>query len=374
MSQDQQPAITPYTTEDVQSAPQIPWDRRTRYEHWQEEQGLPLHKDFLIEDVTGLETTYWDALGAEAAFVELVGAAETNGAYVLKIPAGGETKPEHQIIEQVYYVIEGAGVTEAAGANDAKIEWRAGTLFSAPLNSTTRHVATEDTVMYVVTTAPLVMNLFHNDGFVFDNPAEFADRQVPDAYFRGEGQMYTRKGGSNMWHSSVVADLPTFELPLAPARGAKNRTLCMQLGENTLISHISEFPVGTYKKCHRHGPGAHILLLGGEGYSLLWKDDFEDRVRVDWKPNALFVPPPYWWHQHFNTGPTPARYLAIRWGSPKHPLDHSYDKIAVSAADNGDQIEYTDQDPRVHQFYVDECAKRGVTIDTETLSAAGIDV
>jgi mannose-6-phosphate isomerase-like protein (cupin superfamily) len=364
----QEPAIQRYTTEGASDAPKIPWDRRTRYEHWQEEQGLPVHKSFLINDVLGVETAHWDRLDADAAFVELVGAAETNGAYVLKIAAGKQTNAERQIIEQVYYVIKGAGKTTADGRH---IDWSAGTLFTMPLNSTTRHVATEDTVMYVVTTAPLVMNLFHNDEFVFDNPSEFKDRIVPEPYLEGQGKMYTRNGGSNLWETSVVNDLPGFDVPAAPARGAKNRTLCMQLGENTLISHISEFPVGTYKKCHRHGPGAHILLLGGEGYSLLWKDNFEDHIRVDWSPNTLFVPPPYWWHQHFNTGSTPARYLAVRWGSPKHPLDHSYDRIAVSAANDGDQIEYPNQDPIIHELYVSECEKRGVTVDLETLRSAG---
>jgi hypothetical protein len=55
----------------------------------------------------------------------------------------------------------------------------------------------------------------------------------------------------------------------------------------------------------------------------------------------------------------------------KHPLDHSYDKIAVSAAEQGDQIEYANQAPIIHEQYVAECAKRGVTIDTDTLRTAG---
>lgn len=364
----------PYDASAVTGLPLIPWDRRTRYEKWQEEQGLPLHKGFLVEDVEGLETTHWPALGAEAAFVELVGAAETNGAYVLRMRAGEPTNWEQQIIEQVYYVVSGEGVTEAEGPNQAKVRWRAGSLFSIPLNSRTRHLASRDTVMYVVTTAPLVMNLFHDDEFVFNNAMHFKSRAVADELFDGEGTLWARRGGSNLWKSQIINDCPGMDLPAAPARGANNRTLSIQLGENTLIAHISEFPVGTYKKCHRHGPGAHILLLGGEGYSLLWKDNFAERVRVDWKPNSLFVPPPYWWHQHFNTGGTPARYLAIRWGSSQHPLDHSYDKIAVNRADNGDQIEYPDQDPVIHQLYVEECAKRGVLIDTDTLRAAGGNV
>jgi mannose-6-phosphate isomerase-like protein (cupin superfamily) len=351
--------------------PVIPWDGRTQYEKWQAEQDLPLHKGFLIENIEDLATSRWAALGADAAFVELVGAAETNGAYVLRLAAGVPTSWEQQIIEQVYYVVSGEGVTEADGPNKTEVRWGAGSLFSIPLNSRTRHRASQDTVMYVVTTAPLVMNLFHDHDFVFGNQAEFKSRTVPDEMFQGHGTLWRRRGGSNLWKSQVIYDCPGMELPAAPARGATNRTLSIQIGENTLIAHISEFTVGTYKKCHRHGPGAHILMLGGEGYSLLWKDNFAEHTRVDWKPNSLFVPPPYWWHQHFNTGQTPARYLAIRWGSAQHPLDHSYDKIAVNRAENGDQIEYSDQDPVIHELFVAECAKRGVVVDTDTLRAAG---
>ena len=76
-------------------------------------------------------------------------------------------------------------------------------------------------------------------------------------------------------------------------------------------SHISQFGVGRYKKAHAHGPGAHVIIMSGEGYTLMWPEG-EEPQRYEWKEGSMIVPPNLWFHQHFNTGTTPARYLAFK--------------------------------------------------------------
>ena len=43
----------------------------------------------------------------------------------------------------------------------------------------------------------------------------------------------------------------------------------------------------------------------------MWPEG-EEPQRYEWKEGAMIVPPNMWFHQHFNTGTTPARYLAFK--------------------------------------------------------------
>jgi gentisate 1,2-dioxygenase len=73
---------------------------------------------------------------------------------------------------------------------------------------------------------------------------------------------------------------------------------------------MSVFDARLYKKAHRHGPGRVIVIPVGEGYSIMWEEG-KDKVVVPWHEASLFVPPNKWFHQHFNAGGDPARYLAF---------------------------------------------------------------
>ena len=123
-------------------------------------------------------------------------------------------------------------------------------------------------------------------------------------------------------------------------------------------AHISEFPIGTYKKAHRHGPGAHVIIIAGKGYSLLWPQGDEIK-RFDWQPGAIVVPPEFWFHQHFNAGNTPARYLALRAAGKKFKGLRKLYGVDEDVKKGGSQMEYEDEDPKIHQEFEAGLAKAG---------------
>jgi hypothetical protein len=69
------------------------------------------------------------------------------------------------------------------------------------------------------------------------------------------------------------------------------------------------------------------------------------------------------WHQHFNTAPEPARYFACSLGSHRYPMTNfkknRKTKPETDAKEGGLQIDYPDQDPRIHELWLKETARIG---------------
>jgi hypothetical protein len=128
------------------------------------------------------------------------------------------------------------------------------------------------------------------------------------------------------------------------------------MARGSMNSHISQFPVGTYKKGHAHGPGAHVIVLSGEGYSLMWPEGGEPR-RYDWQVGSMIVPPNMWFHQHFNTGTAPARYLAFKHEATSIRNEQGVPKAWISRRLGGDQIDYADERPAIRQLFTEALAK-----------------
>ncbi len=57
----------------------------------------------------------------------------------------------------------------------------------------------------------------------------------------------------------------------------------------------------------------------------------------------MIVPPNMWFHQHFNTGTTPARYLAFKHEGVAVRNAQGVPKAWISARIGGDQIDYADE-------------------------------
>jgi mannose-6-phosphate isomerase-like protein (cupin superfamily) len=228
---DERRAEREYAVGEAADAPLVPWDGRTYYERWLEAQAIPVYREFSISDVRSLVTGWWEELGAEAAFIEMEGAAETNGAYVLRLAPGAPTNWRRRTFEEVFYVLEGEGVTEVRRGDElARCEWQPGSLFTVPVTAEYRHSVNHGAVVYCVTAAPLVMNLFHDDDFVFSCDHDLT-KGLPSisAFFAETGQLWSRHGRSYVWETNFVRDCRNIALPDAPSRGANGRILAIQL-------------------------------------------------------------------------------------------------------------------------------------------------
>jgi quercetin dioxygenase-like cupin family protein len=339
---------------------------KTHYQKWSEAQGVPILKEFYIPDLREVDVASWDWKGGKGAILNLIGTGNANDAHIVEIEPGQKLKPQRLLYEEMIFVVEGNGSTSVWNDEKKKVtfEWQAGSLFSPPVNTWRQHFnasGSKPARFLVVTSAPVLMNLFRNLDFVINNPFAFNDRFDADPEsFSGAGESYPVKA-TMVWDTNFIPDVRSIKLHQRNNRGAGGSFLGIELSENSMTAHISEFPVGTYKKGHRHGPGAHVVIIGGQGYSLMWPQG-EPIQRFDWKDGSVVVPPDMWFHQHFNTGPKPARYLALRWGSRKYPrpMGRNDGGTDVSVKEGGHQIEYADEDPKIRQMFEAELAKNGV--------------
>lgn len=357
------------------------------YLDWVEKEGIPVTEDYGI-DLFKVPTAMWPRHGVKGAAVHLKGRGDFANMFLFDIGPGQSTSQQRHLYEDVVYVLEGSGSTQVEFADGQKrnFEWAPKSLFAIPLNAKHRHFnasGSKRALLVSTTDLPLVMNTFHNEKFIFDSDFEFIDRAGKKEYFAGEGDLITVRQGNHMWETNFVPDLAAIELKSWGDRGAGGTNIMFVLADGTMHAHISEMPVGTYKKGHRHGPGFHVMCVTGHGYSLLWFEGQKDFLRIDWQHGVVFPPADKQFHQHFNTSNFPARYLATGVGGLRYPLTLGQRRsllgvkpgekgaVSTSIKEGGDQLEYEDQDPRIHRIWLDEMKKHGVTPKMETFNVAG---
>jgi len=338
------------------------------YLDWAGAEGVPIYEDFAL-DLAALETKPWARYGVNGAIVHVKGRGDFMTVFVLDIPPGGSTIPQKHLFEAAFWVVSGYGstVVKRYAGDEENFEWSIDSLFAPPLNTQYRLFngsGRERARIAVSSNLPAVLNLFHNERFVFDNAGRFPEREGPPAHFRGDGEFIGVRPGKHMWETSFIPDVKSFKLQEWAARGAGGSHIQVILADGVLHCHISEMPVGTYKKAHRHTPDTHVYAVSGHGYSLLWYEGERDFTRVDWSHGWVFAPPDKMFHQHFNGGTEPVRYLALAHGSVRYPFTEHirqvYRGVDLDVKKGGNQIEYADQDPRVQKIFEAELAKHGI--------------
>ena len=324
------------------------------YKRWQQGEGIPIYTGSYVNDLHSVVVAPWDRTGQKGAFVNLA-AQEIDDGQVNEIAPGGQTKVQRHLYESLIYVVDGRGATtiwQTENGPKQTVEWQRGSLLSPPLNCFYQHFnldGAQPARLYAATTAPTAINFVRDTEFVFNCPYEFKSRYAGEEnFFSDPGEHLAR----TEWRTNFIADLRTFELDPYPERGGGGVNMHFEIANNASRAHISQFQPGTYKKGHRHAAGAHVIVLEGVGYSLLWNEGEEkERQKIDWKDGAVVSPGHGEFHQHFNTGPEPAKYLALTFGN-----------VVVVAEGVEHQIEYEEEDPEVFELYASECAKHGAEV------------
>jgi oxalate decarboxylase/phosphoglucose isomerase-like protein (cupin superfamily) len=335
-------------------------EKETPYTRWVAAQGLDILDAIYVHDLHTVELKPWARRGGRGVYLNHDASRTSNDCYVCEIAPGKQLEPQRQLFEEMIYVLDGRGSTSVWNDAGSKVsfEWKAGAIFAIPLNAHHQHFngsGKEPARFVSVTNGPTIINSFGDIDFVFATSYDFKNR------FAGESDYFANKGEQKglLLDTNFVADAINLPLISAKERGAGGGHIRFSMAKGSMNSHISQFPIGTYKKAHMHGPGAHVIILSGEGFSLMWPEG-EEPKRYEWKEGTMIVPPNMWFHQHFNTGTTPARYLAFKAEGVAVRNAQGVPKAWISRRIGGHQIDYADESPVIRQSFSSALAKVGL--------------
>ena len=219
----------------------------------------------------------WPRFGVKAAACHLKGRGDFANMFLFEIPPAAPPC-RNAISTKRWSMCSKAPAPPSLNLSDGtrrSFEWGPRSMFAIPLNAKHRHFngSGRNRALIVATTdLPLVMNIFHNEQFIFDTTFEFAERTGKDEYYSGEGDLV-------LVRPAIICGKP-ISFPTSSNsncrpwadRGGGSTNIMFVLADGNMHAHISEMPTGTYKKGHRHGAGAHVMCVVGSGFSLLWWD------------------------------------------------------------------------------------------------------
>jgi quercetin dioxygenase-like cupin family protein len=353
------------------------------FENFVKEEGIPVYKGIGVRDSRELPLGPWKRLGGRGSYIQLSGTQGLTSLYVVEVPAAGALNPERHMYEERFIVLEGRGTTEVWNEGSSRrqaFEWQPGSVFSAPLNAWHRAVnaTSSPALLLAVTTAPIIVNLFQNRTFVFDNPFEFSERFQERSDFFNPNEEFEPDPIQKraMLRTNIIPDAVNCYLPLDNWRGPGYRWILPNMVGNTMLrGFIAEYPSGRYSKAHFHPSGPVLVCLRGKGYSVTWPKELgvqpwaagkgEQVIQQDYVPGGMVSAAPGggdWLHQHFAIGKDPFRVFNFTGGAGIGGGDEG-DEIVGGGANiqqGGTAVGYADEDPYIRKYYQQRLAEEEV--------------
>ena len=341
------------------------WYIKSAYQDFVRSEEAPLYEGSALENLASLPLADWKRRGGKVAYTRL-GDQENYNLQIVEIPPGGELKPEHHMYDALMFVLSGGGVSTVwqPGEQKRTIEREEGALLAIPLNAYHHEFnssGSEPCRLLFATNMAHAMNLYNNVDFIFNNPYAFTDRY---SYDMEDYLTEQRHWEPRLLETNFITDVRTVPLNPFPERGNRTSIMRMSMAGTSLGMHLMGVSEGTYVTAHRHGPGAHVMVVAGEGYELLFNQGETERRKVSANPYAVVAPKLNEFHQHFNTGKGEYRMLAFRhtglrygWGTP-----YSNARTAQSKDPNAwaYKIPYEQENPSIREEYYKELEANGI--------------
>jgi uncharacterized RmlC-like cupin family protein len=350
------------------------WYVKSAYQDFVKSEGAPLYEGSALADLAHVELADWERRGGKVAYTRLGNQEDGYNMQIVEIPPGGQLKPEHHMYDALMFVLSGGGASTIWQEGEPKrtIEWQEGSLLAIPLNAWHQEFnrsGTEPCRVVFISNMGRVINLYNNIDFVFNNKYVFSDRYsyAMEDFLDKEVQWAPR-----VLETNFISDIRALELNPFPERGNRTSIMRMSMAGTSIGMHCMGVSEGTYVTAHRHGPGALVMVVAGEGYELFFRQgDEKNRTKLVANPYTVVSPKLNEYHQHFNTGKGEYRMLAFRGTGIRYGHGSSYS--AAKTAQSKDpfaysyKIAYEQEDPEIREDYYRELEKRGIDLRLKPL-------
>lgn len=271
------------------------------YMNWLKAEGAAIVSGRAI-DLCAVDLQDWPRFGMKGAVCHVDGRCDFLTAFVFELPAGGASAPVRHTYEDVFYALSGTGETEITLSSGDKqtIAWGEKKLFAVPVNATARHRATGAAPARFVALSDIryLMGLYRNEAFLFGNSSPMHERQ------------------QRACAAGLVAD------PAAQAVSDAELTP-LALADMSVGVDLTRVAPRSSTLARRQMQGRHILGVEGAGFTLSFASQSAEAIRTEWKHGVLVGLGPMQFHQHFNAGAAPARFVSVEMGSMSSPMFRS---------------------------------------------------